>query len=131
MTASPVMVDSSWYIGMMRSGNNPMRELLRISLTRDVATCGVVRCEVARGIRDRALLEKFQKRWDVMLYTSTDNRLWEEVERMAWMLDRRGQVIPLTAIIIACCAMRLGAVVLTLDRHFETIPGLESANRIV
>ena len=125
------MVDSSWYIGMMRSGNNPMRELLRISLMRDVATCGVVRCEVARGIRDKALLEKFQKRWDVMLYTPSDHRLWEEAERLAWTLDRRGQVIPLTDIVIACCAMRLGAVVLTLDAHFEKIPGLEPANRIV
>ena len=57
-----------------------MRELIPIALTRDVATCGIVRCEVARGISDPLRLRKFDARWDVMLYVPTDNSLWAEAQ---------------------------------------------------
>ena len=64
----------------MRFGRDPMQELRRIELVRDLATCGVVRSEVARGLREPKLLKKFQARWDVMLYVPTDNALWSDVE---------------------------------------------------
>ncbi len=131
MRASPVLVDSSWYIGHMRAGRRPLWELQPIEFTRDIATCGIVRAEVARGIRDPAVLKKFQARWDVMLYVPTDDKLWLEAETLAWQLDRRGVVLPLTDIIIACCARRIGAVVLTFDTHFSHIPGIRCTDKIV
>jgi predicted nucleic acid-binding protein len=115
----------------MREGRNPLRELLPIAMGRDVAVCGVVRCEVGRGIREHALLRKFQARWDVMLYVPTDNMLWKEAETLLWQLDRRGIVLPMTDVVIACCARRIGAVVLTHDSHFLKIPGIRSVPQIV
>jgi hypothetical protein len=115
----------------MRAGRHPLRALEPIAHTRDIATCGIVRAEVARGIRDPAVLKKFQARWDVMLYVPMDNKLWKEVENLAWQLDRRGVVLPLTDIIIACCARRIGAVVLTFDKHFSRIPGIRCTDRIL
>lgn len=115
----------------MRSGRDPMRELQAIALVRDVATCGIVRSEVSRGIREPALLHKFQARWDVMLYVPTDNALWADVELTAWKLTRAGQNLPLTDIVIGCCARRIGAVVLTYDKHFRVIPGVKVADEIV
>jgi predicted nucleic acid-binding protein len=115
----------------MREGRHPLRELLPIAMARDVATCGVVRCEVARGIRDPMLLKKFQARWDVMLYVPTDNSLWGEAEAMLWQLDRKGVTLPMADVVIACCARRIGAVVLTHDDHFQHIPGIRATDRIV
>jgi predicted nucleic acid-binding protein len=115
----------------MREGRHPFRALEPIAHSRDIAICGVVRAEVARGIRDIGLLKKFRARWDVMLYVPTDHSLWVEVEDLGWQLDRLGVILPLTDIIIACCARRIGAVVLTLDKHFSLIPGIRSADRIV
>ena len=115
----------------MRAGLHPLRELRPIATVRDIATCGIVRCEVARGIRDEDLLEKFQERWDVMQFVPTDSRLWADVESMAWRLDRTGKTLPLADIIIACCALRIGAVVLTFDQHFQSIPGIVAVERIV
>lgn len=108
-----------------------MRELQHIALVRDIATCGVVRSEVGRGIREPALFRKFQARWDVMLYVPTDNALWQDVEFTAWKLTRAGHNIPLTDVVIACCARRIGAVVLTYDKHFSIIPGIKVAEQIV
>ena len=131
MNPSPVLVDSCWYIRHLIARRDPMRELATIAQTRDVATCGVVRCEVARGISDPLRLKKFGARWDVMLYVPTDNSLWSAVETMLWKLDRRGIVLPLPDVVIACCALRIGAVVLSHDDHFHQIPGIRCTDRIL
>jgi predicted nucleic acid-binding protein len=91
----------------------------------------VVRCEVARGVRDPGLLRKYQARWDVMLYVPTDNKLWLEAEAMLWRLDRLGIHLPLQDVVIATCARRIGAVVLTYDHHFQQIPGIKATDRIL
>jgi predicted nucleic acid-binding protein len=65
-----------------------------------------------------------------MINVPTDNRLWDGVEQTLWELDRKGVVLPLTDVVIARCAMRIGAVVLTYDRHFKDIPGVRAVNRL-
>lgn len=65
-----------------------------------------------------------------MINVPTDNRLWAEVEQTLWELDRKGTTLPLTDAVIACCAQRIGAVVLTYDHHFGLIPGLRTINRL-
>ena len=131
MPGNPVLADSSWYIRLLRAGRHPLRELALIADVREVATCGVVRCEVGRGLRDANRLREFQARWDVMLYVPTDNRLWVEVEKLTWELDRAGKTLPLPDLVIACCARRINAVVLTFDGHFSEIPGVVATERIV
>lgn len=131
MAANPVLVDSSWYIRLARERRDPLMELAVIAAQRDVATCGIVRSEVGRGLRRREDLQAFQKAWDVMLYVATDARLWRDVEETAWLLDRQGQILPLSDIIIGCCARRIGALVLTFDRHFDSIPGIRNAQEII
>ena len=108
-----------------------MQELATIAMTRDVATCGIIRCEVGRGLKDPALLRKFDARWDVMLYVPTDNKLWADAEALLWKLDRQGITLPLADVVIACCARRIGAVVLTHDGHFSMIPGIRCTDRIL
>lgn len=114
----------------MRQERDPLRALLPIGSTRDLATCGVVRCEVARGVRNPKALRALRARWDVMLYVPTDNALWAEIEAMVWRLDRQGTPLPLPDVVIACCALRIGAVVLTHDSDFKRIPGLRSTDHI-
>ena len=130
MAASPVLVDSSFYIQELREGRDPVRALALAAATRDLVICGVVRCEVARGIRRPEILERFRKVWRVMINVPTDNRLWDLTEQTAWELDRQGVVLPLTDLVIASCAKRVGAVVLTLDKHFLRIPGVRTVERL-
>ncbi len=121
----PLMVDSSYWIGLARRKMDPMAFLTAASHGRELAICGVVRCEVARGIRQEHALSRLQKFWDVMVYVPTDNALWNEAETLLWRLDRSGVQIPLPDAVIACCARRIGAAVLTFDHHFREIPGLQ------
>ncbi len=130
MAAEPVLADSSFYIQLLRQRQDPLRVLAPVAATRDLVVCGVIRCEVGRALRPPKVRERFRAWWDVMINAPTDNRLWGEVENTLWELDRRGVVLPLTDVVIACCARRIGAVVLTYDRHFQEIPGLRSTDRL-
>ncbi|HEY5915434.1 MAG TPA: PIN domain-containing protein [Verrucomicrobiae bacterium] len=130
MAASPVLADSSYYISLLRQGQDPLRSLALAAATRDLAVCGVVRCEVGRALRPERVRQRFQAFWDVMLNIPTDNRLWQEAEQTLWELDRAGNVLPLTDVLIACAARRLNAVVLTYDQHFGRIPGLRVTDRL-
>lgn len=120
-----LLVDSSWWLSEMRAGRDPTQTLSLVSHLHDPAICGVVRCEVARGIKAPAVLARFRRFWEVMVSVPTDDRLWAEVEDLLWMLDREGSQIPLADAVIAACALRIGAVVVTLDAHFALVPGLE------
>ena len=130
MAASPVLADSSFYIAELRAGQDPLRSLALAAASRDLVVCGVVRCEVARGIIHPKVRSRFESVWDVMINVPTDNRLWQAVEQTAWDLDRKGVVLPLTDLIIAACAKRAEAVVLTLDKHFHDIPGVRVIDRL-
>ena len=130
MAASPVLADSSFYIQLMRAGQDPLRALALAAASRDLAVCGIVRCEVGRALRPMERLQRFQRFWNVMINIPTDDRLWDSVEATAWELDRKGTVLPLTDLIIACCAQRIGGVVLTFDNHFSKIPGVRAVSRL-
>lgn len=130
MAASPVLADSSWYIRMLRDGRDPLQELALAASSRDVAICPVVRCEVARALRPPKVRQRFHAAWEVMINVSTDYRLWQEAEQTLWELDRQGIILPLTDVVIGCCAKRIGAVVLTFDKHFYDIPGVRVAQEL-
>ena len=87
-------------------------------------------CEVGRGMKVPRVPERLREFWDVMINVPTDSRLWEQVEQTLWDLGRDGVTVPLTDAVIACSAMRIGAVVLTYDRHFSMIPGVRTVDHL-
>lgn len=122
--AAVVLVDSSVWIHLMRTGQDPVRELVSRARTLDLATCGMVRLEVLRGIVRRPVREAVEAFMNVMIYAPTDNRIWEAATEDAWQLGRQGITLPAQDFVIAACARRIEAAVLTFDAHFLDIPGL-------
>ena len=122
--ASLVLVDSSIFITLLKTKRDPATELMgRVEIV-DLATCGMVRLEVIRGLatpRARAKMESF---FDVMQNVITDDKLWEDACELGWQVTRKGNNMPAQDIIIAACALRVDAAVLTHDGHFDHIPGL-------
>ena len=123
-----VLVDSSVYIHLLRRGQDPVEELAGRFEATEIVGCDLVRCEVLRGVirpKARAYLASF---FDLLIHVTMDHRAWEETEELAWRLDRAGKVLPLTDLIIATCALRSGAAVLTRDHHFSLVPQLQLAS---
>ena len=119
-----ILIDSSIYIAHLRAGRDPAEEFAPHALKHDLATCGLVRCEILRGIRERKALDTMRSYLDCLLYVPTLNHVWEQAEKLLWQLDRSGTVIPTTDAIIAACAIKADGAVLTHDKHFKAIPGL-------
>ncbi len=93
----------------------------------ELVGCDLVRCEVLRGVvrpKARTYLKEF---FNLLVHVTIDHRAWKQTEELAWSLDRAGTVLPLTDLIIAVCALRADATVLTHDCHFEMIPQLRLA----
>lgn len=123
-----VLVDSSIYIELLRTGKDPVEVLTRDFEPEEIVSCSIVRCEVLRGlvrVETKTYLAAF---FDLLVHASMDELAWRQTEELAWDLDRSGKVLPLTDLIIAVCTFRTGASLLTHDRHFELIPALPLAN---
>jgi len=119
---SAALVDSNVFIALTRCGEDPGRWLG--SRLQDIYTCGMVRLEVLRGIKNPRKREEMAAFFDVLCNVQTDNKLWEQAAELGWKLDRAGHIIPAADILIAACALRAGVPVLTADKHFQGIPDL-------
>lgn len=120
----PILVDSSVFIRLLRRRLDPAAVLFEHYDTVNLVTCGMVRLEVLRGMREPRASRRLEEFMDVMQYVPTDERLWREATGLAWRIDRAGETIQATDALIAAAALRKGASVLTLDSDFNRVPGL-------
>lgn len=119
-----ILVDSNVYIDLLRRNLDPVPQLTERYSQIDLAICGIVRVEVLRGVKIPNARKRLTAFFDVLQTVPTDSRLWRDVVELAWTMDRRGLIVPAPDIAIACCARRIGADVLTMDKHFCRIPDL-------
>ncbi|MBU3665201.1 MAG: PIN domain-containing protein [Chthoniobacterales bacterium] len=125
MESGSVLVDSNVYIGLLRRGLDPVEVLGDWAGPADLATCGMVRLEVERGLRVERVRRHMSAFFDVLIMIPTGNPAWARATELAWSLDRRGITLPAQDCLIAACAQAAGAAVLTDDRHFDYIARLE------
>lgn len=124
MTAT-VLVDSNVYIGLLRRGLDPVEILGGWIGHGDLATCGMIRLEVERGLKIEKIRRRLGGFFDVLINVPTTNKIWEQATSTAWTLGRGGITLPAQDILIATCAHEIGAAVLTDDEHFDEFPGLQ------
>ncbi len=125
-----ILIDSTIYIDWLRKRADLQRILAPWIKAQAVACCGVVRAEVVRGVLNRRQKGKVHDLFDAMEDVATDAECWRSVSELGWQLDRKGEVIPLSDLIIAVCAQRAGAAVITTDGHFSRIPNLEVRSEV-
>lgn len=119
-----ILVDSNVFIDLLKFGRDPSQVMGEWAGGSNLATCGMVRLEVLRGIKSLKQLTKISAFMDVMVNVPSDNRLWVAATELAWKFDRMGLMIPGADVVIAASALRLDAAVLTSDAHFAWIDGL-------
>lgn len=108
---------------LLRLGLDPSRVLGDWIGNGDLATCGIIRVEVLRGIRSKVVRERMERFLNLMREIPTTGEIWREAGHLAWKLDRSGIVLPAQDVLIATCARSIGPGVLTDDGHFHRVPG--------
>jgi predicted nucleic acid-binding protein len=124
MTPPLVLVDSSYFITLQNRRIDPLAVLTECDLDYEIAINGVIWGEVLRGRSDPHLRDRYERAFSLARLLHLSASGWQRAARLAWDLDRRGEVLPLTDLIIGVTALEHQAAVLTFDRHFQKIPGL-------
>ena len=120
-----LLIDSTVYVDWFRRRVEPQEIIEPWIKARAIAICGIIRAEVIRGVINPRQKVKIAELFDVLEEVPTDSVLWHDAAEMAWRLDRKGAVLPLTDIVIAACAQRVNATLITLDDHFTKVPELK------
>jgi predicted nucleic acid-binding protein len=118
------IVDSSVYIDWMRQGRSPTRILRPFVLADQMFTCGVIRVEVLRGAVKPAVRTELGELFNALRDIPFTAGVWDRTEALAWQLDWAGTVLPLSDLMIAACALHVGATVVSTDPHYGQVPGL-------
>jgi predicted nucleic acid-binding protein len=112
----------------MRKGRNPVRLLASWIQSGEIVSCGVVRIEVLRGMVKPAAKAEITGLFDAIPEIPLQSSVVADAADLAWTLDRKGTVLPVTDLLIAACARKAGALVVSEDPHFAAIPGLRVAS---
>lgn len=123
--ATKILPDTCAWIDFFRGKSSPLAKNLEAALLQgEVVTCGVVLYELLQGIkssREEALvLSAFQ----ALPHLETTSGLWVNAGKLSSQLRKKGHTLPMSDIIIATLAMEHACSLLTVDRHFDAIPGL-------
>jgi predicted nucleic acid-binding protein len=120
-----ILPDTCAWIDFFRSKPSLLGEKVEAALVQgEVVTCGVVLFELLQGIkspREEALvLSAFQ----AVPHLEMTARLWIKAGRLLSQIRKKGHALPLSDIIIATLVQEHAYSLLTVDRHFDVIPGL-------
>lgn len=126
--ANSVLPDTCAWIDFFRGRPTRQSELVETAIVRgNVVTCGVVLYELLQGIKrpgeEQGVLNAFQG----MVNLEMSGGLWVRAGQLSARLRSQGHTLPMSDIIIATLALEHGCSVITVDRHFEVIPGLNLA----
>ncbi len=119
-----LLIDSSKLISWMRAGRNPVAELAAQFQRGALVSCGLIRVEVLRGLIKEGPKQQMAEFFDLVTEVPMTSAVTKRAAHLAWELDRKGCILPVTDLVIAACALQAGADVVTEDEHFRRIPGL-------
>ena len=102
-----------------------MAEALGEALTKvEVFICGIVQFELLQGIKNPNEEAMVLNALQSLPHLDMSRDLWIMAGQLAANLRSNGHTLPLSDIIIATLALENECAVLTIDRHFDIIPGL-------
>jgi predicted nucleic acid-binding protein len=73
------------------------------------------------GARDERQLAKLEEMLSALPLLEGGAKIWEEAGRLGFRIRRKGIVVPLVDLVIACWAAASGCVLAHRDRHYEMI----------
>lgn len=90
----------------------------------EVASCGVILYELIQGIRSSKEEKLVLNALQAVTHLEMSAELWIKAGRLSAELRKNGHTLPLSDLVIATLALEHKLSVLTIDGHFEVIPGL-------
>ena len=117
------LVDTSAWILALRKDFSPvLKDRIGLLLKENaVATTGIVKLELLGGTKAEKEFQRLKTRLDALHTVECSLTLWEKAYRLAFKLRRKGITVPFTDILIAACALKIGATIIHVDAHFDLL----------
>lgn len=126
MALNKILPDTCAWIDFFKGNRTPLADSLERSLLqREVLTCGVVLYELLQGVKKPGEELLVLNALQALPHLEMTRELWVSAWQLSATLRKSGHTLPLSDLIIATLAMNHGCSVLTVDRHFSSITGLE------
>jgi predicted nucleic acid-binding protein len=121
-----VLVDTCIWASFFTKPSSDEKRAVDRLIDRDrVATIGPIVTEVVRGFRRDDQARWVSSRLKMAHFLAIDWDDWCNAAHLGRELAATGHVIPITDLVVATIALRVGAAVYTVDPHFDVIPGLK------
>ncbi len=120
-----VIADTCVWIEFFRTKSemsNRMRDLIASS---SVAGTGLIIAELLQGIKSNKEREIIIDIFNTIEYLEITKDIWTESGILSRKLRSLGKTIPLSDIIIACCAKKHQYQIFTIDKHFQAITDIK------
>ena len=121
-----IIADTCVWIEFFRNPESGLTLQLKEHIKeRKVVMVGMVLAEILQGIRTKKEARIVKESLKKLPYLEVTWDTWEKAGVLSRDLRRRGITIPLSDMIIASLAIVGGYEVLTVDPHFQHVPGLK------
>jgi hypothetical protein len=121
---SNVLIDTSAWIEFFRGYSKVAETVTSLIETGRASLCGVIYYELLQGAKDGEEALHLPNALSALKYFEITTDVWIQAGHIAAKLRRRGITLPMSDILVGIVAMEHGLQVLTLDKHFSSIPGL-------
>ncbi|HEA68798.1 MAG TPA: PIN domain-containing protein [Desulfobacterales bacterium] len=121
-----IIADTCVWIEFFRNRESELTRHLKEHIKeRKVTMVGMVLAEILQGIRTKKEAGIVKESLKKLPYLEATWDAWEKAGELSRDLRRKGTTIPLSDLIIASIAIIGGNAVLTIDPHFQHVPGLK------
>ena len=123
---SDILVDTSAWIDYFNKPDSKTGKTVeQILRKRKALLAGIVLTEILQGAKIKTEFEAILESMLVLPLLEASLTTWIEAGRISFALRKKGITIPTTDLIIASLALGNNCSILTLDPHFQKIPGVK------
>ena len=120
-----LLPDTCVWIDFLKNRNTPLTIQLEQKLLQgEVYTCGVVLYELLQGIRNPGEDVQVRAAFDALVMLEVTAKTWVGAAKLSAELRKKGITLPMSDIIIAAVALEHNVTIMTVDQHFQQVPGL-------
>jgi predicted nucleic acid-binding protein len=126
---SIVLADSCVWIEALKDDlSEEAIQLEHLIDTSRVVITGLIITEVLQGIRDAGIFREVSEKLTALPSIELHKNAYITAAKLSIELRAKGLAIPLSDLLIASLCKEHDVQIYTLDRHFESIPGIKQWN---
>ncbi|MBI5789274.1 MAG: PIN domain-containing protein [Candidatus Schekmanbacteria bacterium] len=121
---SKIIADTCIWIEFFRSKSEISNQLMELIAANRIVGNGIIMAELLQGVKTNKEREIIIETFKTLDYMEIDKEVWLKAGILAAEMRSKGRTIPLSDILLACCAEKYNLQIFTVDKHFQDIPNI-------